>query len=193
MGRGRLAITVVGGALAMALTTGVAALAVWTGGGGARRPRPVATELDRPPSAGWPREDGPGHENETSARSREAARAHRGGATGAPRPPGLPSTGDLRDGGHPPAPTRSEQRRATEFLLADPPLALIVRRAYAEAAHRPLSSAADLRVRSLIFRRFGCETRRCLQLFVWFPNGEDLDIGRVVVDMATGGVRVLEW
>ncbi|WP_248958092.1 hypothetical protein [Sphaerisporangium perillae] len=196
MGLRRLAITIVGGAtLTAVLCTGVVAL-LWAGedGSGASRPRTAGAGLGGPTQAGRPEVDDPGYEDEASSRSREGNRARRGGGTEVPSPADLPSsTPDPRDGGHPPAPTRSEQARATEFLLADPPLAAIVRRAYAEAAHRPLTSAADLRVRSLIFRRFGCETRRCLQLFVWFPNGEELDIGRIVVDMSSGGVRVLRW
>ncbi|MET8159840.1 hypothetical protein ABZT47_26015 [Sphaerisporangium sp. NPDC005289] len=187
MRRRRLAIPVVFGVLVSGMC--VFALTVRTGEerGGTRRTPPAA---GGPTEAGRPERAATGADDEVSARSRAAARARRGGAAAAP---GLPFTGDPRDGGHPAAPTPSEQVRATRFLLADPPLAAVVGRAYAEAAHRPLSSAADLRVRSLVFRRFGCETRRCLQLFVWFPNGEELDIGRVVVDMASGGVRVLKW
>ncbi|WP_344951158.1 hypothetical protein [Sphaerisporangium flaviroseum] len=192
MARRRSAIILVGAAiLAVVLGTGVAVTLILTGRDerAQRRWETGAAHPGGTPS-GHPGQADPGYEDESSARSRES-RARHGERTGAP--PSANAPGDPRDGGLPPAPTRAEEDRATRLLLADPPLAKIVRKAYAEAAHRTLSSAADLRVRSLIFRRFGCETRRCLQLFVWFPNGEALDIGRIVVDMSSGGVRVLRW
>ncbi|MEU8266432.1 hypothetical protein AB0B89_04630 [Sphaerisporangium sp. NPDC049002] len=128
--------------------------------------------------------DDPGtrHRDETRARRREDE------TRGLPSPsttPGDPATS--------PAPTRWEEARAAELLLADPVLGQRVRDAYARAAGRPPASAADLRVRSLVFRRHGCETRRCLQLFVWFPGGEQLDIGRIIVGMPEGSVHVLKW
>ncbi|MEU9884778.1 hypothetical protein [Sphaerisporangium sp. NPDC051011] len=104
---------------------------------------------------------------------------------GAPRPSASPS---MR-----PAPEPWEEARATDVLLAHPALGRTVRRAYARAAGRPLRSAADLRVRTLIFRRHGCEAHRCLQLFVEFPGHRWLDVGRVIVDLSTGDVRVLKW
>ncbi|GGK71253.1 hypothetical protein Sme01_26750 [Sphaerisporangium melleum] len=92
-----------------------------------------------------------------------------------------------------PPPSRAEEAHAAELLLADPRLGEVVRDAYAASAGRPLVSARDLRVRSLVFRRHGCQAVRCLQLFVWFPGGDQLDIGRVIVDMNAGSVRVLAW
>ncbi|GII61915.1 hypothetical protein Skr01_20000 [Sphaerisporangium krabiense] len=92
-----------------------------------------------------------------------------------------------------PAPTRWEEARATEVLLAQPRLGALVRRSYAAAAGRPLTSPAELRVHSLIFRRHGCELHRCLQLFVRFPDGRWLDVGRVIADLTTGELRVLNW
>ncbi|RCG32301.1 hypothetical protein DQ384_07320 [Sphaerisporangium album] len=106
-------------------------------------------------------------------------------APGVPPPAASPS---MR-----PAPAPWEEARATEVLLAHPALGRTVRTAYARAAGRPLRSAADLRVHTLIFRRHGCEAHRCLQLFVEFPGHRWLDVGRVIVDLSTGGVRVLKW
>lgn len=95
---------------------------------------------------------------------------------------------------HPsPAPAPWEERFATELLLAHPVLGETVRGEYARSTGRRLRSAGDLRVHTLIFRRHGCEAHRCLQVFIRFPGGEWLDVGRVVVDLTTETVRVLEW
>ncbi|MCW2881008.1 MAG: hypothetical protein JWQ95_5108 [Sphaerisporangium sp.] len=124
----------------------------------------------------WP------HHDETSAR----LRAEPSASVSAP-------FGDLADPGLDQAPSRWEEERATELLVADPLLGRRLRHDFTEATGRPPASAADLRVHSLIFRRHGCETRRCLQLFVRFPNGAWFDVGRVIVDLSTGNVRVLKW
>ncbi|MEO3808466.1 hypothetical protein ABGB17_05630 [Sphaerisporangium sp. B11E5] len=92
-----------------------------------------------------------------------------------------------------PAPARWEERFATELLLAHPVLGETIRGEYAKAAGRRLRSPGELRVHTLIFRRHGCETHRCLQVFIRFPGGVWLDVGRVVVDLTTENVRVLEW
>jgi hypothetical protein len=92
-----------------------------------------------------------------------------------------------------PAPARWEERYATELLLAHPVLGETIRGEYARAAGRRLRSAADLRVHTLIFRRHGCESHRCLQVFIRFPGGTWLDVGRVVVDLSSETVRILEW
>ncbi|MFC6081520.1 hypothetical protein [Sphaerisporangium aureirubrum] len=92
-----------------------------------------------------------------------------------------------------PAPARWEERYATQLLLAHPTLGETIRGEYARATGRRLGSASELRVHTLIFRRHGCETHRCLQVFIRFPGGSWLDVGRVVVDLSTESVRVLEW
>ncbi|MDH2427677.1 hypothetical protein [Sphaerisporangium sp. TRM90804] len=92
-----------------------------------------------------------------------------------------------------PAPARWEEAYATEILLAHPTLGGLVRETYAETAGRRLSSPGDLRVHTLIFRRHGCEAHRCLQLFIRFPGGTWLDVGRVIADLTVGEIRVLPW
>ncbi len=189
MGRGRLAITLsaAGATLAAVMGAVMTVALVWPG----RHEAPADHAEVGAEHHGDAHQDEPGtrHRDETRARRRgdEIRALPSAGAFPEPTP------GDPRDPATPPAPSRGEEARAARLLLADPALGPAVREAYARAAGRPLASADDLRVRSLIFRRHGCETRRCLQLFVWFPDGEQLDIGRVIVDMPTGSVRVLKW
>ncbi|WP_203989357.1 hypothetical protein [Sphaerisporangium rufum] len=115
------------------------------------------------------------------------------GAVPATAPPPLPPAGPARSAMARPAPSRDEEARATRLLLADPRLGPIVRAMYEGATGHPPGSARELRVHALIFRRHGCEVRRCLQLFVRFPGGAWLDVGRVIVDLTGGTVRVLPW
>ncbi|WP_214409494.1 hypothetical protein [Sphaerisporangium fuscum] len=93
----------------------------------------------------------------------------------------------------PGAPSPAEERQAAALLLGHPALGRAVRERYAHAADGHEPTPTTLRVRTLIFRRHGCETHRCLQLFVWFPDGGMLDAGRIIADLSTGAIRVLKW
>lgn len=130
---------------------------------------------------GWP-----GHDTEPSPHRLRVRATTSAGPTPLPAPPHW-------DSHHQPPPSRSEESFATELALDHPWLGLKVREAYAEVTGERLSSAADLRIRSLIFRRHGCEAHRCLQLFIWLPDRSAIDLGRIIVDLSTEEVRVLKW
>ncbi|MFC4588282.1 hypothetical protein [Sphaerisporangium corydalis] len=92
-----------------------------------------------------------------------------------------------------PPPSPEEEAYATALVLAEPWLGRWVRDAYARVTGRSLSSPGLLRVRSLIFRRHGCQAHRCLQLFIWLPDRSPIDVGRIVVDLSARNVRTLTW
>jgi hypothetical protein len=94
-----------------------------------------------------------------------------------------------------PPPSRREELRAAELLLAHPKLGKGVRSEYKKAAGRQLRSAADLQVRGLIFRdkAGACRTHRCVRLFVRLPDGRYLDTSRIVIDLSAKKVHTLEW
>ncbi|GAA3140951.1 hypothetical protein GCM10010466_35000 [Planomonospora alba] len=99
-----------------------------------------------------------------------------------------------------PPPSRGEEIRAAELLLADPEYGPRIRDAHAKAGGRPLVSASDLGLRALSFtpgpRDTGaaaCETHRCVRLFVRLPDGTWLDTSRIVVDLSAKKIFTLEW
>ncbi|GAA3441899.1 Tat pathway signal sequence domain protein [Planomonospora venezuelensis] len=99
-----------------------------------------------------------------------------------------------------PPPSRTEEARAAELLLADPGHGKRIRAAYAEAAGRPLRSASDLGLRALVYtpRRHGaaaaaCRTHRCVRLFARLPDGTWLDTTRIAVDLSAKKIIALEW
>lgn len=94
-----------------------------------------------------------------------------------------------------PPPSKREETRAAELLLADPKLGKGVRRSYARAAGRELKSAADLSLRGLIFTQptGACHTHRCVRLFVRLPDGKFLDTSRIVIDLSAKKIHTLEW
>ncbi|MER5419611.1 hypothetical protein [Streptosporangium roseum] len=98
-----------------------------------------------------------------------------------------------------PPPSRAEEVRAAELLLADPTYGGGVREAYARAGGGQLRSASDLGLRGLIFtpghetgaRR--CAAHRCVRLFVRLPGNTWLDTSRIVVDLSAKKIHTLEW
>ncbi|MGV9308698.1 hypothetical protein ACWENQ_00055 [Nonomuraea sp. NPDC004354] len=94
-----------------------------------------------------------------------------------------------------PPPSRREELRAAELLLADPALGQGVRQSFRKAAGRELASPSDLALRGLIYspERGPCRTHRCLRLFVRLPNGTFLDTSRIVLDLSAKQVHTLEW
>lgn len=94
-----------------------------------------------------------------------------------------------------PPPSKREEIRAAELLLADPKLGKGVRKSYAKAAGRELKSAADLTLRGLIYAQASglCRAHRCVRLFVRLPNGAFLDTSRIVIDLSAKKVHTLEW
>ncbi|MET8333950.1 hypothetical protein ABZV14_12285 [Streptosporangium canum] len=98
-----------------------------------------------------------------------------------------------------PPPSKAEEVRAAELLLADPQYGTGVREAYTRAGGGQLRSAADLGLRGLIFtpgqengpRR--CATHRCVRLFVRLPGSTWLDTSRIVVDLSAKKIHTLEW
>ncbi|MFI6815366.1 hypothetical protein ACIBG7_23360 [Nonomuraea sp. NPDC050328] len=94
-----------------------------------------------------------------------------------------------------PPPSKREEVRAAELLLAHPKLGKGVRSEFRKAAGRELRSAADLSLRGLIFRdkQGACRTHRCVRLFVRLPDGRFLDTSRIVVDLSAKTVHILEW
>ncbi|GAA0921208.1 hypothetical protein [Nonomuraea longicatena] len=102
---------------------------------------------------------------------------------------------ETRDTGVQPPPSKAEEVRAAELVLADPKLGAGIRREYAKAAGRALRSAAELGLRGLIYQqRTGlCATHRCVRLFVRLPDGKHLDTSRIVVDLSAEKVHTLEW
>ncbi|MBG0832235.1 Tat pathway signal sequence domain protein [Planomonospora sp. ID67723] len=104
------------------------------------------------------------------------------------------------DRGVRPPPSRAEEARAAELLLADPEHGRRIRAAYAAAAGRALRSASDLGLRAMIYtpRRHGaaaeaCRTHRCMRLFVRLPDGSWLDTTRIAVDLSAKKILALEW
>ncbi|WP_157250776.1 hypothetical protein [Nonomuraea typhae] len=104
-------------------------------------------------------------------------------------------TAESKGKGVQPPPSRREETRAGELLLAHPKLGEGVRRAYAKAAGRELRSVADLGLRGLIYSQPGgpCATHRCVRLFVRLPDGKHLDTSRIVIDLSAKKVHTLEW
>ncbi|GAA2362842.1 hypothetical protein [Nonomuraea africana] len=94
-----------------------------------------------------------------------------------------------------PPPSRREELRAAELLLADPKLGRGVRQSFRKAAGRELASPSDLALRGLIYspERGSCAEHRCLRLFVRLPNGTFLDTSRIVIDLSAQRVHILEW
>ncbi|MFJ2030236.1 hypothetical protein [Streptosporangium sp. NPDC087985] len=99
-----------------------------------------------------------------------------------------------------PPPSKAEEVRAAELLLADPVYGGGVRESYAKALGGGLlRSAADLGLRGLIFtpgqERGGepCKTHRCLRLFVRLPGNTWLDTSRIAVDLSAKKIYTLEW
>ncbi|GAA4073554.1 hypothetical protein [Nonomuraea soli] len=93
-----------------------------------------------------------------------------------------------------PPPSKREELRAAELLLAHPKLGKGVRAEYKKASGRQLRTAADLQLRGLIFRDAGaCRTHRCVRLFVRLPDGRFLDTSRIVIDLSAKKVQTLEW
>lgn len=94
-----------------------------------------------------------------------------------------------------PPPSKREETRAAELLLADPKLGKGVRKSYARAAGRELKSVADLTLRGLIYSQSSglCRTHRCVRLFVRLPDGAFLDTSRIVIDLSAKKVHTLEW
>ncbi|MFF5212842.1 hypothetical protein [Streptosporangium sp. NPDC000396] len=99
-----------------------------------------------------------------------------------------------------PPPSKAEEVRAAELLLADSAYGGGVRRAYAKAGGRELRSAADLGLRGLIFTPVQegggagqCETHRCVRLFVRLPDTTWLDTSRIIVDLSAKKIHTLEW
>lgn len=94
-----------------------------------------------------------------------------------------------------PPPSKREELRAAELLLADPKLGRGVRQSFRKAAGRELASPSDLALRGLIFSpgRGPCATHRCLRLFVRLPNGTFLDTSRIAIDLSAKKVHTLEW
>jgi hypothetical protein len=97
-------------------------------------------------------------------------------------------------------PSKREELRAAELLIAHPTYGKGVREAYEKAAGRKLRSATDLGTRGLIFtpaHRHGlpvrCARHRCLRLFVRLPDGRWLDTSRIVADLSAGKIYTLEW
>ncbi|NUW45219.1 hypothetical protein [Nonomuraea rhodomycinica] len=94
-----------------------------------------------------------------------------------------------------PPPSKREETRAAELILAHPRLGEGMRAAYRRAAGKPLRSTADLWLRGLIYtaRRGDCAEHRCVRLFVRLPDGTFLDTSRVVADLSAKKVHILEW
>ncbi|MFC4061341.1 hypothetical protein ACFOWE_23830 [Planomonospora corallina] len=99
-----------------------------------------------------------------------------------------------------PPPSRGEEIRAAELLLADPVYGSRVRDAHAKAGGRPLASASDLGLRALSFtpsprdtEAGACEVHRCVRLFVRLPDGSWLDTSRIVIDLSAKKIFTLEW
>ncbi|MFD1936086.1 MULTISPECIES: hypothetical protein [Nonomuraea] len=94
-----------------------------------------------------------------------------------------------------PPPSKREELRAAELLLAHPRLGSGVRQSFRKAAGRELASPSDLALRGLIYspERGACATHRCLRLFVRLPNGTFLDTSRIVIDLSAKKVHTLEW
>ncbi|MEU4543792.1 hypothetical protein [Nonomuraea dietziae] len=94
-----------------------------------------------------------------------------------------------------PPPSKREELRAAELLLADPKLGRGVRQSFRKAAGRELASPSDLALRGLIFspERGTCAQHRCLRLFVRLPDGTFLDTSRIVIDLSAKKVHTLEW
>lgn len=99
-----------------------------------------------------------------------------------------------------PPPSKTEELRAAELLLADPGLAEGVRLSFSRAAGRLLRSASDLGLRGLIFTpsqengaAAQCAAHRCLRLFVRLPGGHWLDTSRIIVDLSAKKIHILEW
>ncbi|MBB3730887.1 hypothetical protein [Nonomuraea dietziae] len=94
-----------------------------------------------------------------------------------------------------PPPSKREELRAAELLLADPKLGAGVRQSFRKAAGRELASPSDLALRGLIFspERGRCAQHRCLRLFVRLPDGTFLDTSRIVIDLSAKRVHTLEW
>ncbi|MFE3452254.1 hypothetical protein ACFXJ8_25365 [Nonomuraea sp. NPDC059194] len=102
---------------------------------------------------------------------------------------------EARGRGVQPPPSRREELRAAELLLAHPRLGAGVRQSFRKAAGRELASPSDLALRGLIYspERGPCATHRCLRLFVRLPNGTFLDTSRIVIDLSAKKVHTLEW
>lgn len=94
-----------------------------------------------------------------------------------------------------PPPSKREELRAAELLLADPKLGAGVRQSFRKAAGRERASPSDLALRGLIFspERGRCAQHRCLRLFVRLPDGTFLDTSRIVIDLSAKRVHTLEW
>ncbi|MEV8634023.1 hypothetical protein AB0395_20425 [Streptosporangium sp. NPDC051023] len=99
-----------------------------------------------------------------------------------------------------PPPSKAEELRAAELLLAQPKLGDGVRLSYAGTAGRLLRSASDLGLRGLVFTpsqeggaATQCAVHRCLRLFVRLPGGHWLDTSRIIVDLSAKKIHILEW
>ncbi|GIH92533.1 hypothetical protein ACFFMN_03755 [Planobispora siamensis] len=97
-------------------------------------------------------------------------------------------------------PSRGEEARAAELLLADRRHGRAVRAAYAGAAGRALRSPAELGLRALIFSprpkdrtARECASHRCVRLLVRLPDGTWLNTTRTVVDLSAKKILTLEW
>lgn len=100
---------------------------------------------------------------------------------------------------------RDEVRAAVALVLADPKLGPGVKRSFKEVAGKDLTSVEQLRFQGLIFRAGqaiaatnradvkDCGTNRCLYAFIQLPNDQWIDTSRVVVDLTTRRVHVLNW
>ncbi len=107
---------------------------------------------------------------------------------------------ERRGRGVQPPPSKREELRAAELLIAHPKYGKGLREAYEKAAGRKLRSATELGTRGLIFTPghergapVRCARHRCLRLFVRLPDGRWLDTSRIVADLSAGKIYTLEW
>lgn len=97
-----------------------------------------------------------------------------------------------------------EAVRATGLVLADERLGAGLRDTYEKVTGKPLTSASQVRSQAVRFkadlavgaknrqRVSDCGVHRCVQLFIELPNGQWVDTSRLVVDLSTDRVQVLD-
>lgn len=104
-----------------------------------------------------------------------------------------------------PSASPEEAKTAAGLLLKDKRLGPLLRTGYERTTGRRLTSVKQLRTQALIFRAAQavgatnakavaeCGEHRCLSVFVQLPNTEWVDTSRLVVDLSTRRVHVLNW